>query len=70
MSTCMRCGARFACGMVDGHNQAPCWCSSLPALPAAAIGATSDAGAPSSCLCPACLRATVATLAPPPAALR
>ncbi|NMM26149.1 MAG: cysteine-rich CWC family protein [Glaciimonas sp.] len=62
MSQCMRCGAPFACGMVDKYSTdlGPCWCSALPALPADVIGAAQRAGTPASCLCPACLYAAVA----------
>ncbi|WP_081801508.1 cysteine-rich CWC family protein [Herminiimonas sp. CN] len=67
MSLCTRCGAPFACGMLDRHDSAPCWCSQLPALPAAAIDAA--AGADARCLCPACLHAAVAALPPAPASL-
>jgi hypothetical protein len=67
---CFRCGARFGCGAgTDG-----CWCTGLPAidparlaaLPAearAALGLPPGAP-PASCLCPTCLAAVSAGLAP------
>lgn len=52
MTTCSRCGAAFGCGMVDA-SEAPCWCTTLPALPADSLPAPDDGR----CLCPACLKA-------------
>jgi hypothetical protein len=37
MSLCARCGATFICGMADRVSTEPCWCTRLPALPAAAL---------------------------------
>ena len=50
MSTCSRCGAAFACGMVDAKDSAPCWCTALPVLPPSAYRSES------ACVCPNCLR--------------
>lgn len=52
MSTCSRCGADFACGMVEALD-APCWCTALPALSADSLPDADDGH----CLCPACLKA-------------
>ena len=52
MSTCSRCGADFACGMVEAL-ESPCWCTTLPALPADSLPDPDDGR----CLCPACLKA-------------
>ncbi|WP_036171481.1 cysteine-rich CWC family protein [Massilia sp. 9096] len=71
MSTCSRCGAGFACGMVDGSS-GPCWCTRLP--PAVPLPESSQASAGASeqanidtpgagCWCPACLEAHIAQLA-------
>jgi hypothetical protein len=56
MSHCSRCGAVFACAMVDDKNATPCWCTQLPALPMPAPGTTA------SCYCPQCLRQAVDTV--------
>lgn len=48
--TCTRCGAGFGCGRQD----ADCWCSALPSLPATALVAAQD------CYCPRCLADIVA----------
>ncbi len=48
--TCNRCGASFGCG----RNDAACWCTTLPPLPAAVLDALKD------CYCPRCLAAIVA----------
>jgi hypothetical protein len=50
MSTCSRCGANFECGMVEALDT-PCWCTTLPALPADSLPDADDGR----CLCPACL---------------
>ena len=50
---CARCGASFGCG----RNDADCWCTHLPPLPAGALAAGTD------CYCPACLQAIVAAQA-------
>ena len=61
--TCTRCGAQFGCGRQD----ADCWCSALPSLPATALDALQD------CYCRRCLadiiaaRSATADLTPPPA---
>jgi hypothetical protein len=52
MSTCSRCGAAFECGMVEALDT-PCWCTTLPALPADSLPDADDGR----CLCPACLKA-------------
>ena len=49
---CQRCGAQFDCGAAL-PPATPCWCMALPPLPAPR--ASTDAGLPSRCLCPACL---------------
>jgi hypothetical protein len=59
MSICTECGAAFSCGMADAGADQPCWCSSMPKLPAEALAA-SDAA---TCRCPACLKAWIAELA-------
>jgi hypothetical protein len=58
MSLCPRCGASFECGMVEATAQ-PCWCTRLPALPAACLPAPEDEAA-GRCFCPDCLRAMAA----------
>jgi hypothetical protein len=62
MSECPQCGKRFECGMADVSANAgtsaaasPCWCTTLPMLPASLLGR--DAA---SCYCPDCLRALLA----------
>ena len=64
MSTCKRCGQSFHCAMADGKQndtEPPCWCTTLPPIPAAALAAAvpADAGsagtADSTCFCPDCL---------------
>lgn len=51
METCVRCGARFGCGMKEGKGA--CWCAELPpVLPVPPEGG-------GACLCPDCLRAEV-----------
>ena len=57
MSTCSRCGADFACGMVETLD-IPCWCTTLPALPADSLPDADDGR----CLCPACLKAWIERL--------
>jgi hypothetical protein len=63
MSICPRCGATFACGMVDntsgGIGPEPCWCTRLPTLAADALGAAGDLKA-MRCWCPDCLQALIA----------
>lgn len=61
MSICTRCGAAFYCGMADGVAAGPCWCATLPALPAGALPASGDEAA-ATCLCPDCLRAHIGAL--------
>lgn len=55
MSDCAQCGQHFSCGMVDADAAAPCWCTTLPALPADQLGRDNPR-----CYCPACLRALLA----------
>jgi hypothetical protein len=43
--------------MADRADGQPCWCASLPALPAGAIAQLDQDDAAPRCLCPACLRA-------------
>ena len=57
MSTCSRCGAAFECGMVEALD-APCWCTTLPPLPADSLPDADDGR----CLCPPCLKAWMACL--------
>ncbi|HVL08502.1 MAG TPA: cysteine-rich CWC family protein [Burkholderiaceae bacterium] len=54
VTPCSRCGAARACAMEAGTAaETPCWCQSMPVLPAAwRTGAAS-------CLCPDCLRAAL-----------
>lgn len=58
--TCTRCGGAFGCG----RNDAACWCSALPPLPATALDELKD------CYCPRCLAdiaaAHAAPTTPPP----
>ncbi|HCY61368.1 MAG TPA: hypothetical protein DHV59_00700 [Oxalobacteraceae bacterium] len=72
MSRCARCGAEFACGMVDvadasaasGATDAPCWCMQLPTLPATALHDDRNAigtRQATACLCRACLLAALAS---------
>lgn len=66
MSECARCGKSFQCGMVDADpptsrsspSSPPCWCTTLPPLPAGMLGRDAPG-----CYCPDCLRALVASLA-------
>ncbi len=53
MSACMQCGRDFDCGMVDPGAATPCWCTTLPALPAERLLGTRDTAR---CYCPHCLR--------------
>jgi hypothetical protein len=69
MSICSRCGAGFACGMVEGSIE-PCWCTRLPPalpLPPSALKRPTDPAAGdmagAGCWCPACLEAHIAQLA-------
>jgi hypothetical protein len=55
MSECVRCGKIFDCGMTDAADASPCWCTTLPSLPADLLG-RDTAG----CYCPECLRALLA----------
>ena len=55
MSDCVRCGKTFQCGMVDAGAPDPCWCTTLPPLPASALGREA-----AGCYCPDCLRALLA----------
>lgn len=65
MSLCSRCGASFMCAMTDGVDgakdagSAPCWCTTLPPLPADVLQAVAVGKSGDTCLCPACLRAVV-----------
>lgn len=47
---CAGCGASFGCG----RNDTDCWCTALPALPAAVLDGLRD------CYCPPCLEAILA----------
>lgn len=62
MSTCPACGAVLTCGMVDANASNPCWCTTLPSLPAAAQAALNRGQASSDirCFCPDCLRKHIA----------
>ncbi len=55
MSSCATCGANFDCGMADANAASPCWCTTLPPLPAEWLGREAAA-----CYCPSCLRALLA----------
>jgi hypothetical protein len=55
--SCTRCGAAFGCG----RNDADCWCSTVPPLPAAALDQLQD------CYCQRCL-AEIAAAAHVPSA--
>ncbi len=54
MSACVKCGREFHCAMADGENGQPCWCTTLPVIPAPALAAAGGDG--SACFCPDCLR--------------
>ncbi|MES2535321.1 MAG: cysteine-rich CWC family protein [Pseudomonadota bacterium] len=66
MSVCSRCGAVFSCGMVDGVASDPCWCTALPALPAAALAESPNSPEGFSCFCPDCLRVKITDLSRSP----
>ncbi len=55
MSTCVKCGGKFDCGMVDANAPSPCWCTALPPLPAALLGREA-----AGCYCPSCLQGLLA----------
>ncbi|MEC4722629.1 cysteine-rich CWC family protein [Noviherbaspirillum sp. CPCC 100848] len=64
MSICSTCGAAFECGMADGPQDTPCWCTGLPPLPESYLSdARKKTGSASSesasCFCPDCLRALI-----------
>jgi len=66
MSICSRCGAGFACGMVEGSIE-PCWCTRLaPAVPLPGSTAAPDQAAADTpgagCWCSACLEDHIAQL--------
>jgi len=71
MSLCRRCGAVFGCAMADrdaagetGERQdAPCWCTLLPAV--APLSREAAAG----CWCADCLRRFIAEAERGPAAI-
>ena len=53
MSDCVKCGKEFHCAMADGERDQPCWCTTLPVIPASVLA---DAGGDgSACFCPDCL---------------
>ncbi|MFM8467956.1 MAG: cysteine-rich CWC family protein [Oxalobacteraceae bacterium] len=54
MSHCLHCGKPFHCAMADGEKDQPCWCFTLPAIPASALAAAGGDG--SACFCPECLQ--------------
>ena len=54
MSKCVKCQIEFHCVMADGETGQPCWCFSLPFIPAAALSEAGGDGA--ACFCPACLQ--------------
>lgn len=59
MSTCLRCGSTFECGMTDAAGTEPCWCTRLPSLSPSAYAKGTDSLS-ASCFCPSCLRALLA----------
>ncbi|WP_344762862.1 cysteine-rich CWC family protein [Actimicrobium antarcticum] len=60
MSICPRCSAVFGCGMTAPAAPGPCWCTTLPTLPADLLGSTAAL-----CFCPDCLRYLIDHPAPP-----
>lgn len=55
MSECVRRGKTFQCGMADAGAPEPCWCTTLPPLPASQLGREA-----AGCYCPECLRTLLA----------
>lgn len=55
MSNCVTCRKEFHCAMADGDNGQPCWCTTLPVIPADALAQAGGDGR--ACFCPECLQA-------------
>lgn len=65
MSACPRCGVPFSCAMVDDVTVAHCWCTQLPALPAATLAGLNAGASQGCCLCADCLQATINAIEKP-----
>jgi hypothetical protein len=59
MSICTRCGAAFACAMVDGGGD-PCWCTALPPVVPVPVARSGAEQPVPGCWCPACLHQHIA----------
>ena len=65
MSACPRCGVPFSCAMVDDVAATRCWCTQLPALPAATLANLNAGATQGCCLCHDCLQATINAIEKP-----